>query len=103
MRRVSVAVVTVVLATILGQWNVALAQKGGCKDVAIRWFIYPVATLQDGETTITSAIQGDNNWYSASSGTSNTVIYVCGTKDATMLMGRSRKLSLSFPAPVAGS
>ena len=103
MRRVSVAVATVVLAAILGQWNAVFAQKNRCKDVAIRWFIYLEATLQDGEPPITSAIQGDGTWYSTTSGTSNTQIYVCGTKDATMLMGQSRKLSLTFPAPVAGS
>jgi hypothetical protein len=103
MRPVSVAVVTVVLAVIVGQWNAVFAQKNRCKDVAVRWFIYPAATLQDGVTGITSAIQGDGNWYSTSSGTSNTQIYVCGTKDATLLMGQSRTLNLTFPAPAAGS
>ena len=103
MRRVSVAVATVVLAAILGQWNAVFAQKNRCKDVAIRWFIYPEWTLQDEEPPITSAIRGDGTWYSTTSGTSNTQIYVCGTKDATMLMGQSRKLNLTFPAPVTGS
>lgn len=88
-----------------GAASPALAQKNTCKDVPIRWFIYPVATLADG-TTVAAAVVGDSNWYAASSGTSNTVIHVCGdsaTRDATLLMGTKRKLTVSLPEPIPGS
>ena len=81
------------------------AQKGGCKDIPTRWFIYPVATQGDG-MTVPSAVRGDGNWYDASSGTTNTAIHVCGptpTFDSTWLMGTKRKLTLSLPNAVTGS
>jgi hypothetical protein len=87
-----------------GAVSPASAQKN-CTDIPIRWFIYPVATLQDG-STVASAITGDGNWYAATSGTSNTVIHVCGdnpTRDATVALGSKRKIGLSFPAPITGS
>ena len=104
------SILTTVVAVVIGaagEWTMALAQKGGgCRDVETRWFIYPVATLQDG-TTVPSAIQGDGNWYSSGAGgTSNTVIHICGadpTYDSTMAMSSKRKLSVSFLAPVSGS
>ncbi|MBA3886492.1 MAG: hypothetical protein H0X67_12285 [Acidobacteria bacterium] len=55
---------------------------------------------------MTSAIRGDGAWYSSASGTSNTVIHVCGTNpsyDATMLVGNRRKVSFSFGAPLSDS
>ena len=84
------------------------AQKGAprCQDIPTRWFIYPVATLADGVTTVTSAVRGDGNWYSSGSGTSNTVIHVCGTspsRDATLLMSSRRKMTIQMPPPVSGS
>lgn len=77
------------------------AQKGGggCKDVPVRWYIYPVATLSDGSTTA-AAIQGDGNWYP------NGSIHRCGanpTYDATMVVQKSRRVSFTFGAPVSGS
>jgi hypothetical protein len=97
-----------IVATILfvgGIASPAWAQKTACKDIPIRWFIYPVATLEDG-STVPSAITGDGNWYAASNGTSNTVIHVCGdipTRDATMALSSKRKISVSFGSPVTGS
>ncbi len=88
-----------------GLWSGAWAQKGKCEGIPPRWFIYPVATMLDG-STVQSAISGDGNWYSASSGTSNTVIHWCGenaSNDATVLMSRKRKLTVALPAPVTGS
>jgi hypothetical protein len=87
--------------------TVATAQKkgGGCQDVAIRWYVYPVATLADG-SAIPAAIQGDGNWYSNSQGASNSVIHRCGTDpsyDATLLVGKTRRLNLVFGTPIANS
>ncbi len=89
-----------------GLWTGASAQKSKCTDIPIRWFIYPVATMADG-TTAPSAITGDGNWYAASSGTSNTVIHVCGTspsRDATVTLSiGKRTIGVAFPEPIAGS
>ena len=75
------------------------AQKGGgCKDIAIRWFAYPVATLPDG-STVPSAISGDGGWYTGGS------IHKCGssrTNDATIKLTKSRRLTLVLPSPVGG-
>jgi hypothetical protein len=88
-----------------GMWNPAWAQKGGCKDVPIRWFVYPVATMQDG-TTVPTNIAGDGDWYANGSGATNSVIHVCAanpTRDATATINSKRKLIVSFPAPITGS
>lgn len=88
-----------------GAASPAFAQKSTCKDVPIRWFIYPVATLSD-DSTVPSAITGDGNWYSAASGTSNTVIHVCGdnpTRDATVALSSKRTIGLTFGAPITGT
>ena len=107
MRASTLVVVALTIVCVASQWNVASAQKGGCRDVATRWFIYPVATLPTlPPTTVAAAITGDGDWYSSSSGTSNTVIHVCGsdpTYDSTLLMSSRRKLSVAFPAPISGS
>lgn len=83
----------------------AWAQKSNCKDVPIRWFVYPVATMQDG-TTVPANIAGDGDWYASGSGASNSLIHVCGanpTRDATATLSSKRELIVSFPAPVPGS
>ncbi|HVL67839.1 MAG TPA: hypothetical protein VM364_11300 [Vicinamibacterales bacterium] len=86
-----------------GGWiTPAFAQKGGCKDIPLRWFIAQTVTLEDG-TVVPSTIAGDGNWYS---GGSNNVIHVCGTNpsyDATIVVPTSRKVSFSFGPPVPGS
>jgi hypothetical protein len=89
---------------------IATAQKkggggGGCSDVPIRWYVYPVATLDDG-STIPAAIRGDGNWYSNTGGASNAVIHRCGTDptyDATMAVSKPRYVDFVFPAAVSGS
>lgn len=81
------------------------AQKNGCKDIPIQWTFSPVATMPDG-TQVPSTINSDGKAYSSSTGTSNTVIHVCGTDptyDATMLVGGKRKVGFFFGAPLTGS
>ena len=102
MRLSILATVAAVAMVAAGEWTTALAQKGGgCRDVETRWFIYPVATLQDG-TTVPSAIQGDGNWYSSAAGTSNTVIHLCGadpTYNSTMSLVRQAEAVRILPRP----
>jgi hypothetical protein len=93
------------IAMVCGAAIVEAQKGGGCKDVPIRWFIFPVATLDDG-STVPAAIQGDGNWYSGSSGAANAVIHRCGsdpTYDATMAVGKSRRVQFAFGAAVSGS
>ena len=101
MRSSLTGVLVLALTVVSSQWSAVSAQKGGCRDIATRWFIYPVATLQD-LSTVPAAIKGDGDWYSSGSGTSNTVIHVCGSNpsyDSTLLMTSRRTLTVSFPTP----
>lgn len=89
-----------VVAGALGGVAALEAQKGGgCRDIATRWYIYPVATLPD-QSTIPAAISGDGGWYTGGS------IHRCGTSptnDATIKLSKSRRVTFAFPVPVSGS
>ena len=83
----------------------AYAQKSTCKDIPVQWTFSTTAEMPDG-TVVTPAINGDGKVYSASTGTSNTVIHMCGTDptyDAPMLVGSKRKVAFSFGPPLSGS
>lgn len=112
--RVARGVVALAVIVVVCAGSVALtAQKkggnggggGSCSDVPIRWYVYPVATLDDG-STIPAAIQGDGNWYANVGGASNSVVHRCGTNptyDATMAVSKLRHVDFAFPAAVSGS
>lgn len=111
MRRTGWLTAIGVAAFVFGGIAVTAAQKkggggsGGCTDVPIRWYVYPVASLADG-STIPAAIRGDGNWYSDASGASNSVIHRCGTNpthDATMAVAKSRRVTFAFSSAVSGS
>lgn len=69
-----------------------------CTDQPIRFYVYPVATLQDGVTTVSAAVQGDGNWYTGGR------INICSaTYDATVVLPTKRKMTFIFPAPIPGS
>ena len=105
MRTLSTAIAVVGILLGSGLSTAAYAQKNTCKDIPLQWFIYSTAETPDGQV-VSSSILGDAKWYSSASGTSNTVIHVCGTQptyDATMLVGGKRKVAFVFDSPVAGS
>jgi len=74
-----------------------------CTEQPLRFFIYPVTTLQDGTTTVPSAIKGDGNWYTDGGGMVARINICSETYDATLTLSTKRKLTVTFPAPIAGS